>query len=53
MKTLIKLFQDTPSYMKWGTARLAEKTGLKEKTITAFKNKPEFKKLKAEYTSQC
>lgn len=53
MKTLIKLFSEKPSYMKWGTARLSAKTGLSEKTINSFKSKPEFKSLKAAYIGKC
>ena len=54
MKTLKKLFTAKPSYLKWGTARLAKLTGLQEKTIESFKKKPEYKELKDNYkASKC
>lgn len=53
MKTLKTLFESKPSYMKWGNARLATKTGLKEKTISKFKGSSEFIEMKKSYLKSC
>lgn len=52
MKSLLKLFSEHPGYTKWGNTRIAELTGLKEKTISSFKRTAEFRDLKKTYISK-
>lgn len=49
MKKLQKLFTEHPGYTKWGNARIAKVTGLKEITVKRFKSKDEYKELKKNY----
>ena len=53
MKRLLILFKTKPSYLKWGSARVAEKLGLSEKTVLSYKRTSEFKKLKENYYNLC
>lgn len=53
MKTLKKLFTENPGYTKWGNARIAKVTGLKETTVSSYKRTMEFKAIKSEYITKC
>ncbi len=49
MKTLENLLKESPSYSKWGTERLATKTGLKVSTVVKFKRSSTYKQLLTAY----
>jgi ribosomal protein L31 len=49
MKTLENFLQAHPSYTKWGTERIAQKTGLSVRTVKRFKSSQTFKAIKSNY----
>lgn len=49
MKTIEKFLRMNPSYTKWGTARLAQKTKLSESTVKRFKNSETYREIKSNY----
>ena len=53
MKTLKRFFIKNPGYTKWGNARIAKVTGLKETTVSSYKRTMEFKAIKSEYITKC
>lgn len=49
MKRIHTLLLLSPSYCKWGTERLAAKTGLAVSTVARFKKTDLFKQIKSNY----
>jgi len=49
MKRISSFLTLNPSYTKWGSSRLAEKTSLSVTTIERFKKSEEFKNIKRNY----
>lgn len=52
MKTLEKFLTTNPSYLKWGTERLAKRMNLAISTVERFKKTEKFKTLNASYRNK-
>ena len=49
MKTIEKFLRQNPSYTKWGSKRLAERTKLAVTTIERFKRTNVYREIKNQY----
>ncbi len=52
MKRIENFYRSNPSYTKWGTMRVATKTGLSVTTVERFKKTDTYKTIKQAYLSK-